>query len=58
MGNRTDDSEPDTCSHNALQHLGVGVGHELYQSLMATFAGENMKGNTKKSLVGGFQIDI
>lgn len=35
----------------------MGVGHEAYEDLTATFAGATMKQHTKKSLVGRYQLD-
>lgn len=56
LGDSADDLDPDTHTHNALQHLGVGVGHEAYRSMMETFAGSIVGEYNKKGLMEGHQL--
>lgn len=57
MGDATDHLDPDTHTHNALQHLGIGAGHEAYYSMMETFAGVIMSNYNRKSLVTGRRLN-
>lgn len=57
MGDDTDELDPDAHTHNALQHLGIGAGHEAYYSMMETFAGSIMSSYDRKSLVKGRRLN-
>lgn len=51
------DSDPSSYIHNALQQLGVGIGHELYGKLMREINARKIITQEKKKIVKRLGLD-